>query len=715
MFSDFKFIAYWWLVHLIFGLVSLPFITQLFSRFYDRGYIFSKIFSISLVTYLLLVGSILRLIPFNLNSIYLCLGLVFLISYIKIITSREARHAFIGLVRHLSKYFIVEEIAFFLVLTLWAFVRGFNPELESLEKFMDWGFVNSALRSPQLPPGDMWYAQSPINYYYFGHLSSAVLTRFSTLPSYITYNLSIASIAALTFTAAFSLASNIFAFRLSKQRSPKSVALSTLILGFTTAVIVTFGGNLHPVFKITKNYLSESGSLLKFDQTVLNNSINRYWYPDATRFIGFDPDTDNKTIHEFPIYSFVVADLHGHMNGIPNVLMLVSIYFALLLANIFKPKSTPSYSVYDLAFIGLLLSIAYMTNAWDIAVYGLLFAVVTFFSFLGAFGLWRSIVKTIVYGLSVLVLWYLYTLPFSLNFIPMAEGLRWVDARSSFYQLFVLYGGFWIVTAPLMLYIGSKLIKRLFRSTSDINPIDIFIFSLLVLSTILIIVPEIFYIKDIYVFEHRRANTMFKLVYQAFILYSLTLPYCLYRASRFITRRPLKLIYLLLSILVISSHLIYPYFAIKSNYGNRPYVSLTKSTKFFEETYPEYWQVITWLNRNVSDRPTIVEAVGDSYTHYNQVSMATGLPTIQGWLVHEWLWRGGFEGPGARAEEVKEIYESVDTTSIRSILDKYQVKYIIVGKLEKEKYLSLDEDKFIDLGATVAFTAGDTKVYQIAR
>ena len=48
---------------------------------------------------------------------------------------------------------------------------------------------------------------------------------------------------------------------------------------------------------------------------------NGYWYPNATRFIPF-------TIHEFPIYSFVVSDLHGHVLDIPIVLLTIATIFS---------------------------------------------------------------------------------------------------------------------------------------------------------------------------------------------------------------------------------------------------------------------------------------------------------------------------------------------------------------------------------------------------
>jgi len=46
-------------------------------------------------------------------------------------------------------------------------------------------------------------------------------------------------------------------------------------------------------------------------------------------------------------------------------------------------------------------------------------------------------------------------------------------------------------------------------------------------------------------------------------------------------------------------------------------------------------------------------------------------------------------------------------------LDKYQVKYIIVGAKEYEKYPDLDPEKFTELGAKLAFESGQTRIYQL--
>ena len=41
--------------------------------------------------------------------------------------------------------------------------------------------------------------------------------------------------------------------------------------------------------------------------------------------------------------------------------------------------------------------------------------------------------------------------------------------------------------------------------------------------------PEVIYVKDIYGGEHYRANTMFKLTYQAFILFGMMMGYVIER------------------------------------------------------------------------------------------------------------------------------------------------------------------------------------------
>ena len=54
----------------------------------------------------------------------------------------------------------------------------------------------------------------------------------------------------------------------------------------------------------------------------------RYWFPDATRYIGYDPDLPDKTIHEFPAYSSILGDLHAHYLNILFVVTVTAVIYA---------------------------------------------------------------------------------------------------------------------------------------------------------------------------------------------------------------------------------------------------------------------------------------------------------------------------------------------------------------------------------------------------
>jgi uncharacterized membrane protein len=91
------------------------------------------------------------------------------------------------------------------------------------------------------------------------------------------------------------------------------------------------------------------------------------------------------------------------------------------------------------------------------------------------------------------------------------------------------------------------------------------------------------------------------------------------------------------------------------------------------------------------------------------------MPTIVGWPVHEWLWRGSYDEPGKRDGEVKLAYEiskNGDISPLTSLLKKYDVKYIVVGPLERQKYTALNEEAIKEV-STPVFSEGETTVYEI--
>src|SRR3990167_2432437 len=109
-------------------------------------------------------------------------------------------------------------------------------------------------------------------------------------------------------------------------------------------------------------------------------------------------------------------------------------------------------------------------------------------------------------------------LPFILNFSPIAQGILPVHSRTPLWQLGVLWG-FPAVMTGLFLFFIFKFLK------GKLKPPDGFVLAILAASWILVFIPEMVFVKDIYIASHYRANTMFKLTYQAYIMFYLAAGY----------------------------------------------------------------------------------------------------------------------------------------------------------------------------------------------
>jgi len=766
--SDLSSVILWWLAILLVGSTTIPITTRLFSRFVDRGYIFSKVVGILLSSFLVwFLGSI-HVLPFTRLSQIVVLVFIAIVNFM--IFWRD------DTVKTLPwRWIIFEEMMFLLTLAAWSYVRATEPSIRGLEKFMDFGFVNSILRTTFFPPKDMWLTQSPdytgghfINYYYFGHYITAFLTKLTGIDSVITYNLAIATLFAFTFTLSFSLGTNLlYLFQLSQKLISNSKKL--VVSGFLAAFLVSLGGNLHPLYVLTSGYPNEE-PVAPWNLS-LGLNPDRYWYPNATRFIPF-------TIHEFPIYSFVVADLHGHVSDIPFVLLVLAILLAFVtnkhthdsreifshLGEFMRRTGLPFFS---LLLLGVLLASMYMTNAWD----GLIYLVLTgcvmlYINFRQSDkGLQEGIVKTFSASLFLLFFFLVASLPFSLSFKPFASGVGVLCApsflvekklgplvfekdkcqKSPIWMVAILWGFFYYNVIGYLAFViipsfkakwevrGGKLdhevgsvIKRISHVPTQfltshlspltsnflaLSPVDVYVLIIIFVSTLLLIFPEFFYIRDIYP-AHYRANTMFKLGYQAFMMLALCAAYTFMRLRDRKTLSLPRIFYNSLYIFLFALVAIFPYFAINSYYGSLKTYHGLWGLNWLSTQYPQDYEAILWIRTHIEGQPVIAEAQGDSYTDYARVSANTGLPTIVGWPVHEWLWRGSYDEAGKRIPEVATVYESSDLQAVRDVLKKYNVSYIFVGALEKEKYPTMNVEKFNRLGRVV-FESGETKIYKI--
>ncbi len=370
----------WWFVIMYIGLMTFPLTFLLFNKLPDRGYGLSKSFGLLLIGYFVWIsGSLNWFTWFGNTLITVIIALIFFmyVCLLVFVINRQQLSQFWQRQRWLI---LITEVVFSLIFLLFVYLRILNPDLWHPwlggEKMLEIGFLNAIVKSAQMPPYDPFFAGGILNYYYYGLFLVGVLIKLTGIQPSIAFNLAIPTLAALTAISAFSLAGN-----LSLSRSPftaandmiysnpkpvlcpaevsKTYNLKSITAGLLAILFIVFMGNLEGAAQFMRNLAALSIS--DFESTVpglatlipaftglveiINGqSIATYNYWDPTRVIP-------ATINEFPFFSFLFADLHPHMIGIPFTILFLSLAY-----NWLQPTAqTQSYNLQSFGHAALKL------------------------------------------------------------------------------------------------------------------------------------------------------------------------------------------------------------------------------------------------------------------------------------------------------------------------------------------------------------------------
>ena len=687
----------WWLMVLILGLGYYPLGAVLFSSLRDRGYIFSKVLGIGLAGFLTWVLVVCGAAKFTSGAVIAVTAVSMALCWILYIKKAEKKTLDLDLV-------LGEELIFLAFFLLWTYFAGFRPEAKGTEKFMDYGFMAAMTRSDTLPARDLWYSAGNMNYYYGGQYYAVFLTKLSFTRIQETYNLMRTLVAAFAFVLPFNL---VFHMIREIPRKVKAVpgwiaALGGLLAG----AAVSLAGNMHYVL------YGLFGDVFKL------SGYEDYWFPNSTRYIGHNPLTDDQCIHEFPSYSFVLGDLHAHVVNVMFVLLTVGILYAWMKGIREREEGGQVFSVKKLLLepaviaCGVLTGIFHWTNYWDFVIYTTAALICIFFTAMYRYrGQAKAVAAaTVLQTAEVFVLGTLAALPFTSSFETMVSGIALSKYHTVLYQFLILWGLPFALVLILLLavlikylraYRGPGRFREFFRRVSLS---DTFALILGICGIGLVLIPELIYVRDIYENGYARSNTMFKLTYQAFILFGMAMAYAIVRLLLWKGRKLARTLGAAGLALVLLTCGYFGY-SVKCWFGNVLDVSgyrCLDATAYLENVYPEDAAAIRWLNENVEGNPVVLEANGDSYSDYCRVSAMTGLPTVLGWYVHEWLWRGDTADLNEKSAEIQTIYTSGDREAVEELLEKYEVEYIFVGSCEREKYgENLNEDLLRSLGEEV--------------
>lgn len=657
----------WYLAVFLLGICAIHVTSRFFPQFADKGWLFSKVVGLAICGYTCWLFPALRLIPFTKPytigiTVILVLGMVYPLIHSKKYSDMEWDTV------------IQEELIFLALFLLWTYLAGFRPELHGTEKPMDYGFMAAINRSSYFPPADIWYGGEDLNYYYGGQYFAVYLSRIAFVQIEKGYHLMKAFIAAMAFCLPFSLCSQMLT---DSDISKRSAVIGGTLSGFA----ISFCGNLHYViFGLFRNLFQIDGD---------------YTFSSSTRFIGYVPDTADKTIHEFPVYSFLLGDLHAHVVNVLFVLLFLGIIYNWII----HEKEQKTWLKYP-AVCSFLLGLFLFTNTWDWPIYLTVGC--------GACLFWtiRQKAVTCVIGGVILISGSLITsAPFLYQFHgnQAISGIGIAKDHSALWQLLLLWGLPFFTCILFLVILGTKYRKTLKQP-------DMYISLLSLCAMGLVMIPELIYVRDIYEQGYARCNTMFKLTYQAFILFGIAMGYIIVRLYQTKNR-----IFQICSISIGCILLLtggYVITGAKEWYRipDDGYETLD-STAFLTESWLDT-DAVTWLEEHIESQPIVLTADGESYSNYCYLSAVTGIPTVLGWHTHEWLWRGSYEDVMTRSKDIEQIYSSDSKTEVEALLEKYKVDYIFIGYDEQEAYPSLNKPLLYSMGKIV-FDNGRTTIIQL--
>lgn len=771
--------AGWWLLLQVIGLAALPLAFRLFPRFADRGASLAKPLGILITGTAFWLGATFHLFPAERGAAVLLVIVLALAGLLLLGAGRaNGEQSPLAWLREHWQLVAASEAVFAVVFFGWAIVRSYNPEIAGTEKPMELAFLNSVMRSEYFPANDPWLSGYSISYYYFGYVLTGMLAKLGGVSSAVAFNLMLATVMGLAAQGAFGLVASLVAAR----HGEEPVRLRSLVIpGVLAAGLLVFLGNLVGVldFLITHGFGSA-----QFWQAVsidgLNTpSLTNTWYPTehwwwwkATRVINtfVNGQGIDYTISEFPIFSFVLGDLHPHVLALPFNLLVLGIAFSAYQSPDPWGFGWLRVNWWKGALVAVIIGSLGFLNSWDLPTYAfIVFAAVALRAYQKAGRIDTFLFRDVgLFVVTVGVASVVIYLPFYLHFSSQASGFRPVITASTQIHHYLLFwgplvaitGGFlanrlaaglepaWRRTMQVGLVIGfAPLVAWLLitvpaaaRSSTmpallDLLPskllisvplalltaasavvalsarrrVDAFAGLLMMTAFLLQLGAEHFFILDVF---GSRMNTVFKLYYQSWALLAVASAFGLYCLWPRRVASPLKMAWAAVCVVLLAGG---AYYAVAATYSKANLFRgepTLDGLAFARQANPDEAAALDWLEADASGAPVVVEATGGQYSEFARVATRTGLPTILGWAGHERQWRGSDEAYRGREQDIDRIYAGASKDETLNLLHQYNAKYVFVGSLEKQKYgagITGRLGSFLDVG----FQNNSVTIYKV--
>ncbi len=402
---------------------------------------------------------------------------------------------------------VTVEVLFFLAFAFLAFVRACVPEIIGTEKPMELAFINGIIRSPTFPPRDPWLSGYAISYYYFGYVMTAMLAEVTGVLGSVAFNLMLALVFALSAVGAYGVLYNLIAAwhnwqtqttnrRSSHKGTAKAQTEASQSQGINQKSLTRLP-LIGPLFLlIVSNFegfleiLSGHGLFWKFNAQGTATSafwswlgiqdINQappkpfvwipqrnWWWWRASRVIQ-DLNLAGKAtpfseiIDEFPLFSYLLGDLHPHVLAMPFDLLMVGAALNLFMGG-WKGETRlfglrlPIEPV-GFLFLGVMLGGLAFLNTWDILFGFALVTGVSLFERVRQDGWkWNRLKELLVFILPLGLLAILLYLPFYVGFASQASGiLPNLDLPTRGTELWIYWGPLLLPVMAYLLYLWRR-------------------------------------------------------------------------------------------------------------------------------------------------------------------------------------------------------------------------------------------------------------------
>mgnify|MGYP004510749123 CR=1 FL=1 len=686
--EDYIFLIKWLFTLFLIGIIFYPLTLNIFKKFHDGGWIFSKVIGIAISSWIMWLLSYMKILKYTNLNCYIIIAILLIINVI------IAKKNHIKINNEKLKNILISEIIFIAIFMCWMYIRGMSPQIDSIsEKYMDYGYMNATMNSEYMPAEDIWYSGEQINYYYYGQYVSGFITKIANLQVNEGYNLMLAFIGTLTFILPYIIGYNL-TIGIAKNDNKKVIPIITAII---IGLSISIGGSLHyPIYRW------------------ILNSRDTYYYPDTTRYIGYNPDTDDKALTEVPIYTGILGDLHAHYIDLIFSFVVLGILLEIMLCD--KEKNFKQ-KIFDkkIFLLGFILGIQKMTNYWDLPIYFVIMSVIIIYKNLLRQKLSKSnIIAVIIQIIELIFIEEFITIPFTKDLYISTTQVYFTDRHTKFYQYSVLWGLPISITILFFIYLVYKYIKTKNKKNKwineiteffkDIEVLDAYIIILMLCSIGLIILPEIIYLKDIYNGTYERFNTVFKLTYNAYVIFSISSIYVIIKMFHNVKKWEIRILIVIILIMQLST-IPYGINIINTKYKESEYVGISNTELYIKEILPDDYKAIQWIKTNIKDEKVILEKAGNSYSSDGRISVFTAHPTILGWYAHEWQWRANENhnvsyDENIRWQDVYTVYTEKNIDKIKQVIEKYNISYIYIGNLEFMEY-KIDINTLLNLGEIV--------------